>query len=156
MNAMSLYRVERWCYLHHLTIIAKIVRMLIYVIHNCYIPYTADIGKGTKCGYKGMGVVIHTNAVIGENCLIAQQVTIGGKTGYTEVPVIGNNVYISTGAKIIGPVKVGDNAVIGANAVVIHDVPENCTVAGVPAKVLYNNQEREKENGGEDGRHWRM
>lgn len=83
-----------------------------------------------------MGVVIHSRAVIGENCTIAQQVTIGGRSGIFNVPIIGNNVYLGAGCKVLGDVHVGDNVVIGANAVVIHDVPENAIVAGVPAKVL--------------------
>ena len=66
-------------------------------------------------------------------------VTIGGKSGWYEVPVIGNNVHISAGARILGPVRVGNNVLIGANAVVVKDVPDNCVVAGVPAKIIKEN-----------------
>ena len=108
----------------------------VYLLYNCFIPYTCEIGKGTTFGYKGMGVVIHSRAKIGENCLIAQQVTIGGRSKIYNVPVIGNNVYIGCGAKILGDVVIGDDCVIGANAVVIHNVESGSVVAGVPARVI--------------------
>lgn len=72
---------------------------------------------------------------IGENCWINQQVTIG-YNGKGDSPVIGDGVMITCGAKVLGPIRVGDHAVIGANAVVIRDVPANCTVGGVPARVI--------------------
>lgn len=97
------------------------------------------MGKGTKFGYGGIAVVIHARAVIGNNCIIGQCVTIGGKSKHKNVPRIGNNVQISIGAKILGPITIGDNVIVGANAVVVKDVPANCIVAGVPAKIIRNN-----------------
>lgn len=83
------------------------------------------------------GIIISTNAVIGENCTIMQQVTIGAKVpGDERGAVIGDNVLIGAGAKIIGNVEIGDNVKIGANAVVVDDIPANCTVVGVPAKII--------------------
>lgn len=117
-------------------IFAKIIRGGIFLLYNSFIPYTCEIGKGTSFGYKGMGVVIHSNAKIGENCIIAQQVTIGGRSKQKGVPVIGNNVYIGAGAKVLGDITIGDNCVIGANAVVLQSFDEGCSIAGVPAKVL--------------------
>lgn len=108
----------------------------VFFLYNSFIPYTCSIGDGTTFGYKGMGVVIHARAVIGKNCTIAQQVTIGGRSGIYEVPVIGDNVYLGAGCKILGNVKIGNNSIVGANSVVIHDIPENAVVAGVPAKIL--------------------
>lgn len=86
-----------------------------------------------------MGVVIHKNAVIGRNCVIESNVTIGGRNNIPAAPVIGDNVFIGTGARILGDVHVGSASIIGANAVVLHDVPERCSVAGVPAKILHEN-----------------
>lgn len=110
-----------------------------YLLFNCSVPANCVIGKGSKFAYGGIGVVIHGRAVIGKNCIIGQNVTIGGKSGWFEVPCIGDNVEISAGARIIGPVRIGNNVIIGANAVVVKDVPDNCIVAGIPAKIIKEN-----------------
>ena len=68
--------------------------------------------------------------------MIGTNVTIGGRSGHFEVPIIGDNVFIATGAKVLGPIVIGDNVTIGANSVVIKNVPDNCKVAGVPAKII--------------------
>ena len=142
MNAVNKYRVERWLYLHHCEALAWIVRSFIYLIHNSFVPYKCEIGKGTEFGYKGIGVVIHSDAKIGRDCMIGTNVTIGGGAGKSNrvipefnerrgtVPVIGDRVYISTGAKILGDIVVGDDVIIGANAVVINDVPSKTVVGG--------------------------
>lgn len=99
-------------------------------------PYQADIGAGTVIGYQGLGIVIHKKCVIGRDCHISQNVTIGGTSGLSEVPVLGDNVHIGAGAVVIGPIHIGNNVVIGANAVVNKDLPDNCVAVGVPAKVI--------------------
>jgi serine O-acetyltransferase len=106
----------------------------------------SDIDPRARLGQRLMlphpnGVVIHEDAVIGDDCMIMQQVTIG-MIGEGEVPTIGNRVYIGAGAKIIGRVTVGDGARIGANAVVTEDVPANWTAVGVPAKLIPPRSER--------------
>ena len=78
LNAMFFYRISRWCYLHHIPIVPKLVTLLIFLIYNSKVPYQAEIGKGTMLGYGGIGVVIHAKAKIGSYCTIAQQVTVGG------------------------------------------------------------------------------
>ena len=80
------------------------------------------------------GIIVTHNAVIGSNCTTYHQVTIGQGNG--GAPTIGDNVYIGAGAKIIGNVKIGNNVKIGANAVVLKNIEDNCTVVGVPAKVV--------------------
>lgn len=81
------------------------------------------------------GVVIHGDAKIGTGCMIMQQVTVG-MIGTGQVPVIGNNVYIGAGAKVLGRVVIGDGARIGANAVILTDVPAGCTAVGIPARII--------------------
>jgi serine O-acetyltransferase len=100
------------------------------------IPLNARLGGGLLLPHPN-GVVIHPEAVIGPNCLIFQQVTIGGgaKPG---VPTLGGHVDIGAGAKLLGGITVGDHAKIGANAVVVTDVPPGSTAVGVPAKILAN------------------
>lgn len=136
LNAINKYRRAHWLYVHHLKPLAKLYEMWIYLIHNSFISSECEIGKGTILGYKGIGVVIHKRAVIGENCIIGQNVTIGGQSGHYQVPIIGNGCYIASGAKVIGPVTLGDNVVIGANAVMTKSAPSNTVWAGVPAHLL--------------------
>lgn len=148
MNAVNKYQVERWLYLHHCETLAWIVRSFIYLIHNSFVPYKCEIGEGTEFGYKGIGVVIHSEAKIGRDCKIGTNVTIGGGAGKSNqvipefndkrgiVPVIGDRVHIATGAKILGNIVVGDDVIIGANAVVINDVPSKTIVGGVPTRVI--------------------
>lgn len=82
------------------------------------------------------GVVIHPDAVIGPNCLIFQQVTIGSSDSNPGVPSIGGHVDIGCGAKLLGNITVGSHAKIGANAVVLCDVPAHATAVGVPARII--------------------
>jgi serine O-acetyltransferase len=105
----------------------------------------SDIEHRAKLGERLMlphpnGVVIHEDAVIGDDCMIMQQVTIG-MIGDGEVPTLGNGIYVGAGAKIIGKVKVGDGARIGANAVVTQDVPAGWTAVGVPARLVKRTSE---------------
>lgn len=137
LNAIFFYRISRWLYLHHVPFLPKLITLLIFLMYNSKVPYHAKIGRGTKLGYGGMGVVIHSKAAIGDYCTIGQQVTIGGgNSRYPGLPEIGNHVMIYKGAIVYGGIRVGDNAIIGANAVVNKPVPDNAVVAGVPARIL--------------------
>lgn len=136
MNAVNKYRRARWCETHHMRPVARLYEMWIYLVHNSFIPATCEIGEGTTFGYKGIGVVVHGRARIGKNCMISQNVTIGGRGGNYEVPVIGDNCLIGAGAKVLGPITIGDNVTIGANAVMISDAPPNTVWAGVPAREI--------------------
>ncbi|NKI26849.1 serine acetyltransferase [Arenibacter sp. 6A1] len=136
INAYKLYQFSNFLYKKKIPFLPKIIKLLIFLIYNSSIPYQASIGKGTTFGYGGIAVVIHKRAVIGDNCIIGTSVTIGGKSGHLKVPIIGDNVYIATGAKVLGPIKIGNNVIIGANSVVIKDVPDFAVVAGIPARII--------------------
>lgn len=116
LNAVLFYRISRWCYLHHIPMIPQLVTLFIFLVYNSKIPYKAKIGK---------------------DCIICQQVTIGGgNSRYPGVPTIGNHVYMAKGSVIIGGITIGDHVTIGANAVVNKHVPDYAVVAGVPARIL--------------------
>ncbi|MBB6122488.1 serine O-acetyltransferase [Sphingobium subterraneum] len=106
-------------------------------VYGIELPYTARIGRGVIIEHQG-GIVIHGNTVIGDNTIIRQGCTFGvrriDRPG--EAPVVGCNVNIGAGAALLGAIHVGDNAAIGANAVVLHDVPAGALVVGMPARVV--------------------
>lgn len=104
--------------------------------------YTKDIGPGLFIQH-GFATIISARK-IGRNCWINQQVTIGYLND-TDCPTLCDNVAVHAGAKVIGDVTVGDNSIVGANAVVVKDVPENCTVVGVPAYIVRKNGLKVKE-----------
>jgi serine O-acetyltransferase len=143
MNAIHLYRVGRWLFLRRVPLLPKAVYWLTFLIYNSSIPPSAEIGVGSRFGYGGMGVVIHRRAILGSRVLIAQQVTIGGRSGHWDVPIIEDDVYLAAGSRILGPVRIGKGAIVGANAVVIHDVPAGAVVGGIPAKPLKRRAERD-------------
>lgn len=103
------------------------------VVTGADVPLNCTIGGGLLMPHPN-GIVIHPAAVIGPNCLIFQQVTIGHRGD--GVPTIGGHVDIGAGAKLLGRISIGDHAAIGANAVVLCNVPEGCTAVGIPAKLL--------------------
>ena len=105
------------------------------IVTGADIPLNSDIGGGLRLPHP-TGVVIFPGAVIGPNCLISQQVTIGVGGPKPGAPVIGGHVDIGAGAKILGGVTIGDHARIGANAVVLEDVPSGATAVGVPARIV--------------------
>jgi len=119
--------------------VARMRHLFWSIITQSDIAPQANLGRGLMLPHPN-GVVIHEDAVIGDDCMIMQQVTIG-MIGTGQVPRIGNGVYIGAGAKIIGKVEVGDGARIGANAVVVDDVPAGCTAVGVRARVIKKSAE---------------
>ena len=118
---------------------ARIIELLNHIICANSVSIAAQIDKSTVFYHRGIGCVVHPNAIIGEKCKIFQGVTLGSKWSkgvcQGEAPQIGNNVMIGAGAVILGDICIGDNAIIGANAVVVSDVPANCCALGVPAKI---------------------
>jgi serine O-acetyltransferase len=135
-DSLRLYRVAHAALAFHVPLVAHACELVYRVVLGAVVPASAEIGRDTCLGYGGLGVVIHARAVIGENVVVGPHVIIGGRSGHHEVPVIEDDVFIGTGAKILGPVRVGAGSVIGAGAVVVRDVPPRSVVAGVPARVI--------------------
>jgi serine O-acetyltransferase len=129
------HRLSHFLYKHKWFFLARLISQIARFFTGIEIHPGATIGKGL-CIDHGMGVVIGETAEIGDDVLIYHGVTLGGtgKDKGKRHPTIGNGVVIGAGAKVLGPIKVGDNAKIGANAVVVKDVPEGATAVGIPAK----------------------
>ena len=136
VHAIIYHRMANWLYRHNLRFLARAVSQW----SRCWTG--VEIHPGATIGHRlvidhGMGIVIGETAEIGDDCRIYQGVTLGGtgKDSGKRHPTIGNNVLIGSGAKVLGPFKVGDNARIASGAVVLREVPPNCTAVGVPAHV---------------------
>lgn len=146
LSALRSYRRAHWLYKHGMFTLARIISQRARHRTGIEIHPGATIGKGLFIDH-GMGVVIGETAVIGDNCLLYQGVTLGGtgKDTGKRHPTLGNNVLIGCGAKVLGPFTVGNNVKIAANAVVLNEIPDNCTAVGVPAKIVRRNGERVDE-----------
>ena len=142
-HVVLLYRFGNFVYLkipYLGNIIRFIVEYLIRILFGSDISCKAKIGKGFTIVH-GHDIVIGANSVIGDYCKIFNGVTLGNKNteGFDiSQPILENNVVVSTGAKILGGVNIGINSIIGANSVVIKDVPANSIAVGIPAKVIKN------------------
>ena len=136
-HAITFHRFNHFLHKLKVPFIPRLLSQLNRFLTGLEIHPGASIGPGFFCDH-GSGVVIGETTQIGPNCMMFHNVTLGG-TGKHEGkrhPTVGNNVLIGTGAILLGPITVGDNVKIGANAfVVMRDIPSNCTVAGVPARI---------------------
>ena len=128
---------EHWLWEHGHRSLARVLSQLTRHITGVEIHPAAQIGKHFFIDH-AMGVVIGETAIVGDNCVLYQGVTLGGTGNETgkRHPTLGNNVMVGSGAKVLGPFTVGDNARIAAGAVVLSAVPEDCTAVGVPAEVV--------------------
>ena len=142
-KAVRAYRRAHWFWKHKMYFLARAISQHCVKQTNIEIHPGAQIGKRFFIDH-GTGVVIGETTEIGDNVTIYQGVTLGGtgKDVGKRHPTIGNNVMIGSGAKVLGPFKVGDNSKIAANAVVLNEVPPNSTCVGVPARIVKINNER--------------
>lgn len=131
--AMGCYRLMAWSHRWHLAPLTFLLGKTNAVFGQCIIGRGATFGPGFVLIHS-QGIVINGQVRGGANIHLEHQVTIGAEKGQS--PVLGNDVFVGAGAKIVGPVTIGDGARIGANAVVVKDVPAGVTVGGVPARVL--------------------
>ena len=143
VHAVIVHRAAHWFYKRGHKIIARVISQIMRGITGIEIHPGAKICKGLLIDH-GSGVVIGETAEIGDYCLLYQGCTLGGtgKDHGKRHPTLGNNVMVGAGAKILGPFKVGDNAKIAANAVVLKEVPPNSTAVGVPARIVKQNGKR--------------
>ena len=136
-HALLFYRLSHFLNNIHLYFIARLISQIGRFITGIEIHPGAKIGNNLFIDH-GMGVVVGETTEIGNDCTIYHGVTLGGtgKEKGKRHPTLGNNVMVGCGAKVLGPVLIGDNVKIGANAVVLHDVQSNNTIVGIPGKIL--------------------
>jgi len=143
IHAIMFHRVAHSLYNRKHFFIARLISQISRFLTGIEIHPGAQIGRRFFIDH-GMGVVIGETAEIGDDVMLFHQVTLGGtgKDKGKRHPTVENNVIISAGAKVLGPIVIGENSKIGANAVVLHDIPKNATAVGIPAKVVRLNGEK--------------
>ena len=137
VHAVLYHRIAHFLYCRRLKFLARVVSQWSRCWTGIEIHPGAKIGRRLVIDH-GMGIVIGETAEVGDDCLLYHGVTLGGtgKDQGKRHPTIGNNVLVSCGAKVLGPIKVGDNSRIAANAVVLSEVPEDATAVGIPAQIV--------------------
>jgi len=142
IQAILLYRLAHWLYDLEITFFPRFISHIARFLTGIEIHPGAKIGRRVFIDH-GMGLVIGETAVIGNNCLLYQGVTLGGtgKEQGKRHPTLGCNVTVGAGAKILGNIKIGSNARVGAATVVLKDVPVNSTVVGIPARIVSQRDE---------------
>lgn len=137
IHALIFYRFNHWLWHLGLKLLARFLSNIARFLTGIEIHPAATIGRRLFIDH-GMGVVIGETAEIGDDCTIYHGVTLGGTSlnkGTKRHPTLKNNVIVGAGAKVLGPVTLGDNVHVGANSVVVKDVPEGATVVGVPGQL---------------------
>jgi serine O-acetyltransferase len=134
-DAFALQRIGHWFYKKRIPLLPHCVDLLIFLLFNSSISHRTVIGKGSKCAYRGMSVLIHERAIIGKNVTVGAHVVIGGRVGYN-VPVIEDDVFISPNACVMGDVTIGQGSIIGAGAVVVNSCPPNSKLVAPKAQSL--------------------
>jgi serine O-acetyltransferase len=145
LDALSFYRLAHTLHQAGFRRIAQALTKISRIAFSAHVPAGATIGERCELGYGGLGIVIHSDAVIGNDVLISPGVVIGGRSELKGVPVIEHGVKIGCGAKVLGPIRIGAGANIGANAVVVHDVAPGDTVVGIPARSAQRSTVRQIE-----------
>lgn len=146
IHALIAYRIAHYFYNKKLFFISRLISQISRFFTGIEIHPGAKIGRGLVIDH-GMGVVIGETAEIGDDVLLYHGVTLGGtgKDKGKRHPTLGNNVVIGAGAKVLGPIYIGSNSKIGANSVVLKDVPDGATAVGIPAKNIIKVKEEKSE-----------
>ncbi|NLP62046.1 serine O-acetyltransferase [Paraburkholderia sacchari] len=130
-----IYRLAHLLFRLRIPVLPWILKITNRILFSVSLPPSVEVGKNVTFGYQGLGIVVHKNARIGSNVIISPNVVIGGKgRGKPGAPVIEDDVVIGAGACILGNVRIGRGAVIGANSVVLTDIEPQATVVGIPAR----------------------
>ena len=133
---MALYRLGNRLYRWRFRRLSKLVTWTNRFLFSTFTPSSATIGRDVILGKWGLGIVIHDHAVIGDQCLIRHNVTIGRKEGDVGVPVLGNGVSVGAGAVIMGEIHIGDDCIIGANSFVNSSFGRGSVIVGVPGRCV--------------------
>ncbi len=143
LQALGLHRAAHWLWTVGIPFVPRFISHLSRFLTGIEIHPGASIGHGVFIDH-GMGVVIGETAIVGDYSLIYQGVTLGGtgKESGKRHPTLGENVVVGAGAKVLGNIQIGNNARIGAGSVVLREVPSDCTVVGVPGRLVYRAGER--------------
>ncbi len=141
---MRMHRLSRMLYLSHLHFLARLIDTAIRVLFAARIPAQANIDRTVHFSHNGLAVVVTKESRIGPGCQIGTHVVLGSNWPEPGGPTLGSNVVIHCGAKILGPITIGDGAVVAANAVVRTDIPPRCLAAGVPAAIKRENLDTER------------
>lgn len=131
-----IFRISNWLYRKGVPVLPRLLYVFNRIVFSIVLPPSVTLGKNVLFAYSGLGIVIHARCRIGNGVTISQHVTLGGRSGLRDVPVVEDDVLIGAGAKVLGPVRIGRGAAIGANSVVLHDVPPFATVVGIPGRVI--------------------
>ncbi|MEC4894944.1 MAG: serine O-acetyltransferase [Oscillatoria sp. PMC 1051.18] len=137
LHALALHRLAHWLRSRSIPFLPRLLSHWGRFLTGIEIHPGAQIGKGVFIDH-GMGVVIGETAIVGDYCLIYQNATLGGtgKESGKRHPTLGNNVVVGAGAKVLGNLRIGDRVRIGAGSIVLRDVPNDCTVVGVPGRII--------------------
>ena len=133
---LKIHSLGHWLWKKRVPLIPRWLALFNRVVFAVQLPSETRLGREVQFGYSGLGTVIHPRAIIGDRVKIGPGVVVGGRSEIYDVPVIEDDVQLGVGAKILGPVRVGRGAIVGANAVVLHDVPAGVVVGGIPARIL--------------------
>jgi len=135
---LQIYRLSALLRRYGIPLLPRFLYLINRILFSVVLPPTVKLGRNVTFAYQGLATVVHARAVIGSNCYIGPNVIIGGRSGQHAVPEIGDDVFIGAGARILGPVKIGKGATVGAASLVLEDVIAGSTVVGAPARSIEN------------------
>ncbi|QGZ55555.1 serine O-acetyltransferase [Paraburkholderia acidiphila] len=130
-----IYRISSFLHRLGVPFIPWLLKVCNRILFSVSLPPSVKVGRNVVFGYQGLGIVVHRHAILGSNIVISPNVVIGGR-GRPGAPVIEDDVLIGAGACILGPIVIGRGARIGANSVILDNVPAYATVVGVPARIV--------------------